>query len=386
MKRMRLAIYFLLALVCMLALAICGTPVPNGPPADLDKLTTALDFIDDAESYQITAGPSNYLSEKYYEQFTRQVMIDETGTQTLLLKEGKKGETGTYLRGTEGYFYHGVNDYGMMIKMDGFTIEDLEPEDYRWNIGIMKNVLRVVRDMNPTGWQKDDGSIYILSTNTNEQFKRIESTFSPDYIVANVRYDKIGNPKLRITIELDENDRLRSFKYERRFSSALIWVGEIFTVDMINQIEHFEQPDWFDDAQLRPGADLILIENGRHAVYHCRKDYYGKWQLSFHGIDSEKGESFFVDLYIVPDYLKGIPVTYITRVSANTLSDVKIGKLVIPAGATILTSSSETARTEFYLHDSGRNMANNALEVGLTAKAIYYANQWEMVDGVPVAK
>ena len=176
-----------------------------------------------------------------------------------------------------------------------------------------------------------------------------------------------------------------------------------FIIDGINATTA-ETPDYAANYQPTLYSQITYnLDNGGAAIYTYETDYTEDGpaeHLVFSGFRNWAYDDYTVSSYTVLTEVEGMPVDMVKGALDISFGDAKVERLVIPAGMRVDiagyyddTYHSGAEETILFFEDAEENVEKTFYLPGETpenewedapyVKGVYYAGQWELVDGIP---
>lgn len=354
---------------------------------------------------------------------TYQVVKGADGTCTILNKdteafgqgnEVKEEDDGrSFYTGNTGYiddFYRSGDAIDKVINTTPYTLETVLKTSEQITVSYEANsTLALFDGMNPTKTAEADGSISLVAEIAADQWIQLYAAISGEEIPAE------GAPAFSAPLafgKISKDGYLTEFclqataPFDQEEMGGTVDMKWHFIIDGINATTA-ETPDYAANYQLTVDSQITYrLDNGGAAIYIYETDYTEDGpveQLVFDGFRCWAYDDYTVSSYTVLTEVEGMPVNMIQGVLDSSFGEVKVERLVIPAGMpvdirgyndgsyhsgaeeTILffEDAEEDVEKTFYLPGE---TPENEWEDAPYVKGAYYAGQWELVDGIPTPK
>lgn len=354
---------------------------------------------------------------------TYQVVKGADGTCTILNKatetfgqgnEVKAKDNGrSFYTGNTGYiddFYRGGDAIDKVINTTPYTLETVLKASERITVSYEANsTLALFDGMNPTKTVEADGSISLVAEITADQWVQLYSAISGEEMpveTAQALSAPLAFGKISKDGYLTEFCLQATAPFDQEEMGGTVDMKWHFIIDGINSTTA-ETPDYA--ANYQPTLDSQItynLDNGGAAIYTYETDYiedgYAE-HLVFSGFRNWAYDDYTVSSYTVLTEVEGMPVDMVKGALDISFGDAKVERLVIPAGMRVDiagyyddTYHSGAEETILFFEDAEENVEKTFYLPGETpenewedapyVKGVYYAGQWELVDGIPTPK
>ena len=352
------------------------------------ELSNSLAYLKTASSYKCSYISFDGDTEKCY------VLIGEDGKQTLVCN------TSTY-SGKDGRSFK-QNSYIKHYCESGFRAEDMMLVEMGWNLTQMSKALKAIVRSNPKKATTDNGVQYTVEKVNaklyvevvNRLFRGDEPRSQAEILEAAKKLLKTTKVKFVVLLngsgEFQELQVIVSGEEDGRpFENRTL----TYKVSNVNGVTDINVPDFSD---YRPKKDVYFVywKDGKTEQYLCLEDAAGQLYMAFVGLGYDAFDDYTVESYTVRTEVEGLPVKEVRDVLGRVGNAVQVKRIVVPAGITFALKNWKlpygawysSEQTEFYLNAPESAVNKATLSAGVQAKSVYYADQWQWVDGIPKAK
>lgn len=368
-----------------------ATVTTGGMAAAAQKLTTASSYRFRIITIEDINGEKDERSKEY--------LVVKGKDGATILNQNNKGtdaeeKSKFYYEGKVGYVYDAhrtPTKIGKVISDTPFTFASLfEREELIPVKNDETGALAVFDSMKPTATKEKDGILYEIKNMTKDQFLKVYTALVNDQEAVD-EMNKMPIKSFKIVCRADNNGYFKEFT----FGITVEMDGQTatqelkFVVDGVNNTK-IEKPDFVKEYKFEADTEVIYLNNGQDAHYYYEVDYNNnrKEIVCFNGFGTNYIDDYVVEQYKVLADVEGIKVTQVSEILANPFCSVKVKRLIIPAGVKLGCFSSEddeSVSTAFYFEDT-KAKAKIDEEMLEYAKEIYYAGEWEYVDGIATPK
>ncbi len=355
-------------------------------PKHLERLKAAWEKTKRAKSFvmevcvsQKIGGQSMTATDKYA------VRVGENGACTVLAESDINKK---YYSGHVGYeFYSGS-------ALKHIYAEPFELSAFTGMVGVIPTNPGFLADFcgwNPKKSAAEDGSVsYAVNDLSPESFTRLMEGPTPS------EEDTAAVSNIVTALKIDSNGCLTGFRYSGQVSrgdrtaelavslelSRLGEEPEINEPEFIGQ--YHEKYDW---------DDVYYHENGYFAMYSIRSFYGSGYRFKVLG--SNTGKPVHIPVYRILSEVEGVPVKEVW-IGSSWWADVHLDKLVLPESieSVQISNACHMENTELFFMCGRDSLDEELLRFNVlddenpnsdygSVKAVYFAGEWENVNGVP---
>lgn len=423
---MKKLLSLLLALVLCLSMAACGganQDADKGGQAavDVPDLVAATQKLSSASSLQFTFRvdqSGNGYSHSTYQTYQMIKKDDSIQIRVDTQQEVPNGMGDTNLENCSFYYEDKLGYYEdlsmqprattKVMNSENFTLYDAVSAHSDLSNPNTTGFIETFAALNPTA-SVQDGLTVCTKELTLKDYVALIAALTGDDDFSEESFTDITIDSMVASASVDAQGYLCDITLKTEVQGITGTISLALT--QINQLQSIEVPDIAKNFAYTQNTCLDIWDGPIRAHYR-----YEDWTVSrfvddegwvdetytglgFVGFGDYYADDYNVALYEIPAEIDGTPVTYVQDILYNHFSSVTVDQLVIPAGTVVNLCGAldETGahyyceNTTLFFHDTKDAAISNvhtADEPDLPsdtpiAKAIYYAGEWEYVDGIP---
>ncbi len=373
-------------MVCIVAIMVLFTLAACG--GGESELSNSLAYIESASSYQFSVIDFEGHAEECY------VQIGKDGEQTLAWTtssdygwfRGKEGRTNL----TRHYCESGFRAEDMMLVVTGR------------NLSQVSKALKAIACSNPQKATTANGVQYTVEEVNAELYADVMSKLYRGSVPYNMEEEL---EKVKIWMETAKVKFVVLLNSSGEFQELQVIVsGEEDGRPFENRTETYKisNVNGVTDVPVRiipnlsPKSNVYFVywKDGKTEQYLCLEDANRELYMAFVGLGYDAFDDYTVESYTVRTEVEGLPVKEVRDVLGWVGNAVQVKRIVVPAGITFALKNWKlpygvwysSEQTEFYLNDPESAVDKATLCAGVQAKRVCYADQWQLVDGIPKAK